>query len=337
MAHRNVPIFIPHVGCPNQCVFCNQRSISGCERFDPSNVREQIDQALQTIHKNDECEIAFFGGSFTGIDRELMCMLLDLAQTYVTKGRVQSIRLSTRPDYIDDEILSILSQYSVRHIELGLQSMNDRVLEQTKRGHTAEQARIACRKIVEAGFSLVGQMMIGLPGATSQDELDTAREICSLGAEAARIYPTVVFYDTPLCEMTLRGAYQPLSVEEAVKRSAGALRIFCEHQVPCIRIGLCATENLSDKDKVLSGPNHSALGELVWNEYYYEICKDLLQQNGLLGKQVLFKVPRREISKIVGQHRGNLVRLERETGTRVIKVLGEDTEEGIRAFPRQEF
>ena len=175
--HRNIPIFIPHLGCPNQCVFCNQRSISGCECFDPSTVSKQIEDALSTIPHGVSAEIAFFGGSFTGIERRLMVELLEIAQHYVRQGSVESIRLSTRPDYINEEILEILSRYTVRHIELGLQSTRDTVLNETQRGHTAEQAEKACRAVVTAGFSLTGQMMIGLPGSTETDERKTAEDI----------------------------------------------------------------------------------------------------------------------------------------------------------------
>ena len=226
MRHVNIPVFIPHLGCPNQCVFCNQRSISEHQSFSEEGVRAGIEQVLSTLVPEDEAEIAFFGGSFTGIDRGLMCRLLDLVQTYVKEGRVASIRLSTRPDYINAEILSILSRYSVKTIELGLQSMDDAVLLDCRRGHTAREAEVACRAVVAAGFSLVGQMMIGLPGATSESEMQTAQKICDLGASAVRIYPTVVFYDTPLCEMTQHGLYAPLSVKEAVERTAPVLQLF---------------------------------------------------------------------------------------------------------------
>lgn len=331
MAHRNIPIFIPHLGCPNQCVFCNQHTISGCDRFDISSVHEQIGQALSTIKPEDDTEIAFFGGSFTGIDRDLMISLLDIAQTYVKTGRVQSIRLSTRPDYISAEILDILSKYEVLHIELGIQSMSDRVLHASKRGHMANDTKKACRAVIDAGFSLVGQMMIGLPASSLEDEVDTAEQICAMGASGARIYPTVVFRETPLCEMAKRGEYIPLTVEEAVRRSAAVLKVFEKHRVPCIRIGLCATEQLTDTETVFAGPNHPALGELVWNEYYYEKCKELLSENDLLGQEILLKVPASEVSKVVGQHRSNLVRLARMTNTRVIKVLADEQAQDIHA------
>jgi histone acetyltransferase (RNA polymerase elongator complex component) len=318
--HKNIPIFIPHLGCPHQCVFCNQHSISGCVQFDERTAEAEIEQALSTLADGADAEIAFFGGSFTGIDRTLMCRLLDLAERYVGQGRVTGIRLSTRPDYIDGEILSILSRYSVRTVELGLQSMDDAVLVASGRGHTAEQARRACRAVVEAGFSLVGQMMIGLPASTIESEIKTAEEICELGAVAARIYPTVVFYKTPLCEMTARGDYIPLSVSEAAERSAQVLSVLEERGVSCIRIGLCASDGLTSPETVLAGPNHPALGELVWNEYYYKRIRRAVEAAGLLGERIMLRVPRGETSKVVGQRRKNLLRLSEETGTAVGRV-----------------
>ena len=324
MPHRNIPIFIPHMGCPNQCVFCNQRSISGCHIFREDSVQEQIEEALSTLPDGTDVEIAFFGGSFTGIDRDLMLRLLDVVQSYVDAGRVSGIRLSTRPDYINDEILRILSRYGVRVIELGLQSMDDGVLLASKRGHTANQAEQACRAVTQAGFSLVGQMMIGLPNSTLEKELETAKKICALGASAARIYPTVVFYDTPLCEMVKDGSYTPLTIDGAVLRSAKVLRIFEEHGIPCIRIGLCAGEELTSPDTVMAGPNHPALGELVRSERAYDELLTATQEAGLLGREIALRLPVKRVSCIVGQHRKNISRLEQQTATRVMRITGED-------------
>ena len=321
MRHVNIPVFIPHLGCPNQCVFCNQRAISEHQEFSEERVREEIEQVLSTLTTGDQAEIAFFGGSFTGIDRDLMCRLLDLAQTYVDGGRVESIRLSTRPDYIDDEILAILSRYSVKTIELGLQSMDDAVLLACRRGHTVAQAEKACRAVVDAGFSLVGQMMIGLPGSTPESEMKTAEKICNLGASAVRIYPTVVFYDTPLCEMAQHGEYVPLSVEEAVERTAPALQFFRARALPCIRVGLCATESLTSPDAVFSGPNHPALGEMILGECLYQRIKEKVLEAELEGKGIVLEVPPRELSATVGQHRRNIEKLQRETGVTVCRVV----------------
>ncbi|MBQ9784719.1 MAG: radical SAM protein [Clostridia bacterium] len=321
MRHRNIPIFIPHLGCPNQCVFCNQRSISGCHTFREESVGEQIERALSTVSGDDEVEIAFFGGSFTGIPRDLMLRLLDTAEAYVKEGRVSSIRLSTRPDYINGEILQILSRYSVREIELGLQSMSDEVLLASKRGHTARDAERACRAVVAAGFQLTGQMMIGLPRSTRESEIATARTIAKSGAAAVRIYPTVVFYGTPLCDMAKSGDYEPLTIEEAVVRCADVLEIFESAQIPCIRLGLCATEELTSDDAVYAGPNHPALGEMVLGELAYRRICALLRDEGLLGGEVLLTVPVREVSRTVGYKRANLERLYTHTHTRV-RVAG---------------
>lgn len=210
--HRNIPVFIPHMGCPHRCVFCNQNTISGSGGFDERTVPALIDTALATVPAGTDCQIAFFGGSFTGIDRALMCRLLELAAGYVRAGRVSSVRLSTRPDFIDPEVLELLSRYPVRTVELGIQSTCDRVLMLSGRGHTAHDSASACRMVREAGFELVGQMMIGLPGSAVGDDRRTAQDIVSYGAAAARIYPTVVFDGTPLARMMRDGTYQPLTV-----------------------------------------------------------------------------------------------------------------------------
>lgn len=296
-------------------------------------MRSEIEQVLSTLSPADEAEIAFFGGSFTGIDRDLMCRLLDLAQTYVKEGRVQSIRLSTRPDYINDEILSILSRYSVKTIELGLQSMDDTVLHACRRGHTAKQAEEACRAVVDAGFELVGQMMIGLPASTPESEIQTAEKICNLGASAARIYPTVVFYDTPLCEIAQHGEYVPLSLDEAIERTAPVLQFFRARALPCIRVGLCATESLTSPDAVYAGPNHPALGEMILGECLYQKVREKVLQAGLAGQKIILEVPPRELSATVGQHRRNIEKLQRETGVTVHRVITNERLVESRVLP----
>lgn len=323
MRHINIPIFIPHLGCPNMCVFCNQRSISGRTHFDISKVEEDICESLSTVSDGDEVEIAFFGGSFTGIDRSLMVELLTIAQKYVDAGKVRSIRLSTRPDYIDREILDILSSFSVKTVELGLQSMDDDVLEASKRGHTAECAERACRLIKERGFSLIGQMMIGLPRSSVQNEIYTARKICEMGADGARIYPTVVFYETELCDMLRRGEYTALTNEDAAERTKEALKVFADADVPCIRVGLCASENLSSPDSVCAGASHSAIGEMAMSGVYFDrICEALDAKDGEKApKGIIIYCPRGEISKVVGQKRKNIEKINEKYGIKRVKVL----------------
>ena len=323
MRHINIPIFIPHMGCPNMCVFCNQRSISGKMSFDISKVKNEIDEALVTTQNDDEIEIAFFGGSFTGIDRELMISLLSLAQEYIDCGRVSSIRLSTRPDYIDDEILDILASFGVKTIELGLQSMDDEVLEKAKRGHTSLCAEKACKMIKDRGFSLIGQMMIGLPNSTVEKEIYTAKKICEMGADGARIYPTVVFYDTELCSMMQSGIYSPLSNDDAVERTKEALKVFVAEDVPCIRVGLQSGENLSDASLVAGGANHSAIGELSMSALYLDkICEKIDAQNLTKEpKKMTIYCPKGDISKIVGQKRKNIEKIYQKYGIKNVKVL----------------
>ena len=325
--HINIPVFIPHLGCPNNCVFCNQRSISGHGDFDISSVRGEIEAAVRTIdYSSCEVEIAFFGGSFTGIDRSDMTYLLSLASEYIESGKASAVRISTRPDYINDEILDILGKYHVTDIELGLQSMDDEVLALSKRGHTAEIARNACRMIKKRGFRLVGQMMIGLPGSDIGKEISTAGEIASL-CDGARIYPTVVFSDTELCEMMKSGEYIPLSLDDAVIRSEAALNVFINAGIQVLRLGLCASDNLSDPEKAVAGAGHSALGELVYGEHYMRIMREYISKNQLClsGKRVIIHAPSSEVSKVSGQRKKNKQRLISEYGAADVKIIADDS------------
>ncbi len=326
MRHINIPVFIPHLGCPNNCVFCNQRRISGKMDFDIASVKDELERAFETVDYSDsEVEIAFFGGSFTGIDRGDMLYLLGLAKHYIREGKASAVRLSTRPDYIDHEILDILKSHGVTAIELGLQSMAQDVLAASKRGHTAECAEAACRMIKEHGFNLVGQMMIGLPMSTEQSEVETARKIVSLGCDAARIYPTVVFTETELCEMMNRGEYMPLTLSEAVQRSADVLTVFAESEIPVIRLGLCAADNLFEPGTIAAGEYHSAVGEMVYSELYYRKIRAFIEANGLTdklsGRDIRIHVPIGEVSKVSGQKHMNKLRLQREYAVKSVKTI----------------
>ena len=320
--HINIPIFIPHLGCPNNCVFCNQRSISGHLSFDRTSVDAEIKEVLSTLNRDTYREIAFFGGSFTGIDRELMIYLLEVAKRYIDAGEVQGIRLSTRPDYISTEILDILKDYGVTAVELGIQSMSQRVLDASKRGHDTAVTERACALVKSYGFELVGQMMIGLPGADVESECRTARRICEMGADFARVYPTVVFYETELCDMAKCGTYTPLSDEEAVMRTKEVLRVFDSFGVPCIRVGLCASENLADEEAVYGGANHSAIGELAMGELYYEkICEELDKNPDMRGSELVIYGGIGSTSKISGQNRRNKIRICKKYGFNKLKIL----------------
>jgi histone acetyltransferase (RNA polymerase elongator complex component) len=309
---RHIPVFVPHMGCPHTCVFCDQRTISGQACFDLAGVPKTIEHALATIQRDrTECiEIAYFGGSFTAIDPDLMFRLLDIAKQYVDAGLVDGIRFSTRPDAIPPSLLDALRAYPVHTIELGLQSMDDAVLAAARRGHTSAEAADACRRIVAAGFRLTGQMMLGLPQSTPESERMTASLICALGAHEARIYPTVVLKGTALETAMRCGAYTPLTLTQAVSRAAEVKTIFDQSGVQCLRIGLCENEALRT-EQVVGGAHHPALGELVLAAQYMQRMQALLSAypSALSGKTATFTVSRGKRSQAIGQKKENVIHL----------------------------
>lgn len=274
--HFNIAVFIPEEGCRFQCVFCNQRNISGRQSI-PSRqqVVEIIENHLKTQPIEAEKEIAFFGGNFTGLPRDRQEELLSLATEYYQRGHIRSIRFSTRPDFIDDETLVFLRQFPVETIELGIQSFSDHVLRKSGRGHTAVQNLEASRKIKAAGFQLVLQMMTGLPGATAEDDLNTARTIIDLAAEGTRIYPCLVIRGTALEQMYLKGKYRPQGLEEAVRFSAQLIQLFEKASVKVLRVGLHPSEVLLKGTSLVAGPFHPAFRQLaetlIWEEKLRQI------------------------------------------------------------------
>lgn len=323
MRHVNIPIFIPHLGCPNQCIFCNQRHISGKVEFREADVEGQINQVLSTVSNDDFCEIAFFGGSFTGIDKNLMIRLLDTAQKYVNLGKVNGIRMSTRPDYISDDVIDILKKYAISYVELGVQTMSDKVLSYIKRGHTVADTQNAVKLLNEAKIPFVGQMMIGLPYATIDDEIKCAEAICKFGASGSRIYPTLVFSNTDLETITKSGEYIPLSVDEAIKRSAIVLRVFYNNNVPCFRIGLCDSDNLHSSETYVAGPNEPSIGEMVKSRMYFDIiAEEILKQSKVLfGKCLIIECSKGKTSQVIGNKRKNILELKEHFNIKDIKVI----------------
>lgn len=313
MAKRQitVPVFVPHLGCPHACVFCDQRAITGQSGFSLSNVRGTIERTLSTVTPGScPVEIAFFGGSFTAIDRALMTDLLSIAREYRDAGRVQAIRCSTRPDALGPEILAILREYGVQTVEIGVQSLSDRVLTLSGRGHNATCTLAAMERVVRAGFDLVGQMMLGLPGSTLSDELSCARAICDAGAVGARIYPTAVFAGTALHRLMLEGRYVPLSVEEAVERGARVTEIFLDRGVKLLRVGLCETDSVRGANGVIAGGYHPAMGELCYARLYRNrIFAALDALPDAMGRKIEIFIPQGALSKAIGQNKGNKIAL----------------------------
>lgn len=299
--HSNLAFFIPHLGCPYKCVFCDQVNISGERRY-PSieTVRQTCEEYLP--EKSDTTEIAFFGGSFTAIPRNMMIGYLQTAFPFVQEGRANGIRISTRPDYIDRDILSILKKYGVTSIELGAQSMDDKVLELNGRGHSSQQVKDASRLITECGFSLGLQMMLGMYGVEDpfEDSMKTADAFISLHPDTVRIYPTLVVDNTELARLWEKGDYVPLDLDSAVMISAKLMRRFRENKIKVIRVGLHSEMSL--QQQTLAGPFHPAFGEL---------CESLLCRNqieeALDGvKEATVYCSPRLLSKVKGQKKSNL-------------------------------
>ena len=258
-----IPVFVPHLGCPNDCVFCNQRRISGSlSPARPEDVAAAIDRALSLTPPGTRRQLAFYGGSFTAIPDAEQEALLGAAQPYLERGDIVSIRLSTRPDAIDGAVLARLKRHGVETVELGAQSMSDSVLALSGRGHTSADVEEASRAVKAAGFRLILQMMTGLPGSDDETDIGSARSIAALEPDGVRVYPTVIVRDTALFDLWRAGRYKEHTVEDAVRVCARIVPIFEAAGIPIIRMGLNPTEDLSGGDAV-GGAYHPALGELV--------------------------------------------------------------------------
>jgi len=297
-----VPIFIPHLGCPQQCVFCDQRAIAAQKAPTPDTVRAEIEAAL--THATLP-EIAFFGGSFTAIGEAEQKAFLATAAAFVEAGKARGIRLSTRPDCVDAAVLERLRHHPVTTVELGAQSMDDTVLHAAGRGHSAADTVRAARLIRAGGITLVLQMMTGLPASTPERDIGTARQLAALKPAAARIYPTCVIRGTPLEALWRQGSYTPQALEDAVETAAACLGIFTEAGIPVIRIGLNPTEELSG-GAVAAGPYHPALGELTRARRLRHLAArqlDTLPQDS----RVTLTVPAGKAPLLRGQKRCNLL------------------------------
>jgi histone acetyltransferase (RNA polymerase elongator complex component) len=323
--NRIIPIFVPHLGCPNACVFCNQRKISGS--LVPAD-RQTVVKAVEAAKQLNigQAELAFYGGSFTAIDKEQQLSLLEAAQPYIKEGFISSIRLSTRPDKLDTEALTLLSSYGVKTIELGTQSMDEAVLKASGRGHSTEDTINAAKLIKEAGFRLILQMMTGLPGSNADSDIETAHKICSLRPDGVRIYPTVIVKDTELYELWKKGLYKEHTIEAAVLVCAQIVQQFEKAGIPIIRLGLNPTDDLSGGEAA-GGAYHPALGQLVYSRIYLEKAQELIRAR-LPLKEIEIKVHKSSISLMVGQKRENISRLKAEFNLKKIKVSAFEEETG---------
>jgi len=295
-----VALFIPHMGCSHACSFCDQRLISGKRvPVTPETVREELRRAFSYPHKMPP-EIAFFGGSFTCIDQQLMTAFLDEAKPYLQSGAASSLRCSTRPDGITKEILAILKMYGMETVELGAQSLDDGVLARNLRGHTAADVEQAVQLLKADGFKVGLQIMTGLPGDTKETLSETVEKIVRLRPDCLRVYPTVVIRGTLLHQWMEAGSFTPMETEEAVLVCADILRRMERESIPVIRMGLHAEETLSAE--WVGGAYHPAFRELCAGRIYYE---DVLAAMDAPGSYLLL-VPKKDISKAVGHRRQNI-------------------------------
>ena len=329
-----IPIFVPHLGCPNDCVFCNQRSISGqLEEVKENDVKKIVDFYLENLKdKNVYKEIAFFGGSFTGIDINKQESLLKIAYEYIKSGDINSIRISTRPDYISKDILKMLKKYGVKVIELGVQTSNDYLLDRCKRNHNFEDVKKASKLIRRKGFALGHQMMVGLPESTNKDEMKTAEDLAKLKPKMVRIYPVLVIKNTQLELEYNNGEYIPLSLEQAVERCKELYYFFRSKKIEVIRIGLQNTDIISapgnEKSEVVAGPYHEAFGQLVEDAVWYDSIVDRIKKFNVKVKEVEISVNPINVNNIVGHKKENINKLKELYDVDV--KISQDVEKKVR-------
>ncbi len=318
-----IPVFIPHAGCPNQCVFCNQNTVTGEKRDIPSpeEIHNNIDRFLNYKgEKRDRVQIGFYGGNFLGLKSDIIKHLLSVATGYITNGLVDSIRFSTRPDTIDDNRLDIAESFPVSTIELGVQSMDDGVLAASKRGHTSSDTIKAVSLIKKRNFTTGLQMMIGLPGDDEKTSIDTARRISELSPDFVRIYPTVVLAGSALAVLHKKGKFLPLTLEEGVSITKKVYLVFREKNIRVIRMGLQATEDLREGTSILAGPYHPAFGQLVYSEIFLDNIIGALQSESSISEEISIRVHPNSVSKLRGLKNGNIDKIKNMFGIKTVRV-----------------
>ena len=306
MKHYNIPIFISHFGCPNACVFCNQVKINGRETdVTIEDLRNIIDEYLKILPKDSYKEVAFFGGTFTGISLGKQKEYLEGVKEYLDKGLVQGIRLSTRPDYINKEVLDQLKKYNVTTIELGVQSLDEDVLRKSARYYPIEVVYEASKLIKSYGIDLGIQLMPGLPGSTFETDFETAKKVVEIMPQNARVYPTLIIKDTEMERMYQRGEYEVFTLDEAIKRCRKIISLLELNGINIIRVGLQPSDDLRNGGVAVEGAFHPAFRELVDGEIYFDFLKKIKEKDGKLD----IILNERLVSRVVGLKRKNLKRL----------------------------
>ncbi|MFC1856828.1 elongator complex protein 3 [Thermodesulfobacteriota bacterium] len=318
-----IPVFIPHGGCPHQCVFCDQKVITSEKHKIPSSadLRSRVSKFLTyTTRKKAVIQIAFYGGNFLGLHQTEITRLLNTATEFVSGGLADSIRFSTRPDTVDPKRLELLTAYPVKTIELGVQSMDDDVLAMTRRGHTSAHTKKACAYLKERHYEIGLQMMFGLPGDDETRTLETGRRIADLCPDFVRIYPTVVLANSPLAQWYQEGKYMPLSLEASIDLAKKLYLQFKERKIRVARMGLQASEDLNNGAGVLAGPYHPAFGHLVLSRIFLDTATVILESRTEMPAKIMIKIHPRSVSKMLGQKRQNIEILKKKFFVQSIQI-----------------
>ena len=318
-----IPVFLPHRGCAHRCVFCNQHTVCdiGGQGISAQDLPVLIERWLEYRGaRRGHTQISFFGGNFLGLESDLVAAYLDTAARFVGDRRVDSLRFSTRPDTIDSRTLDLIGGFPVRTIELGVQSMDDGVLQRCQRGHTREDTFLAVKKLATRGYEIGLQLMIGLPGETASAVGESARAIAALKPAFVRIYPTLVLSGSRLAAWYASGDYRPLCLERSVEWVKNLFLFFYRRRIPVVRMGLQASANLANRDRVLAGPYHPAFGHLVYAAVFFDMARRLISEQRNCGRAITLHVHPGNASKLAGLKNMNIQRLRDEFGLSDIRI-----------------
>lgn len=325
-----IPLFIPNEGCPHRCVFCHQEKITNQPQgsLDGNAIKEVVQLAVQAgdCREPGPRQVAFYGGTFTSLSIERMRALLGAVQPFLRVGLVESIRVSTRPDAVDTERVSVMREYGVSTVELGAQSMDDEVLRLTKRGHGAEDTVRSITMLKEHGFQVGIQLMPGLPGDSREKFRRTVERVIELRPDMARLYPVLVIKGTQLAEWFLSGSYKALELEEALEICEESCMALEREGIPVIRIGLLTPPSLFQGGQVLAGPWHGCFGYLVRAGIHLKKIAGFLPGHGE-AKRIRIRALGQEIPLIRGFRNQGLCEIERVTGATVIGVVPDESVE----------
>ncbi|MBC2578951.1 elongator complex protein 3 [Clostridium sp. DJ247] len=323
--HYIIPIFVSHEGCPHNCVFCNQNTITGnMEKIDSEFTRRTIEEYLSTIDRKDSIiEVSFFGGTFTAISIERQRELLSVAKEYKDKKAIDYIHLSTRPDYINDEILANLKNYSVDIIELGIQSLDEEVLLKSGRGHSKEDVIRASSLIKEYGFVLGHQVMLGLPGDSFEKDIETVKSSIAMKPDIYRLYPALVIKNTPMEKMYNMKSYKPYELYEAVEISRKLYCMLTANNINVIRIGLQPTEEINEGKEIVAGPFHPAFRELVEGSIFNNLILD--EVSPVCQDKIVIRINEKDISKLYADKKKFFYDMKKQLKTTNVQVIQDKT------------